>query len=226
MIQAPGPTSRAVSDDSPPCFTDGVASHVTERCQVFLTHGLAQSTPWVYLSGQRRYFNFCRQDGHLSPDGALLPADEHSLMRFASFLADSLHHSSIKVYPSAIRSFHTDNGLPDPLINCLLLQRLLKGIEHVQDSSTSKRLPITIDLLKVIQGNLDFNCWNHVVLWDACGLGFFGFLQAGEFTRNSLFDPSIHLTVGHVQLDSLVDPPCFRVHNNQVLEDRPLSCRL
>ena len=50
------------------------------------------------------------------------------------------------------------------------------------------------------------------MLWAACCLGFFGFLRAGEFTTNSPFDPSIHLSVGDVQADSLVDPTCFRVH--------------
>ena len=185
---------------------------MTERCQFFLYQGLAPSTRRVCLSAQRRYVDFCRQDGHLSSDGALLPADEQSLMRFASFLADSLHHSSIKVYLSAVRSLHIDNGLPDPLINCLQLQRLLRGIKRVQGSSTSKRLPITVDLLKAIQRSLDLNSWDHVMLWAACCLGFFGFLRAGEFTTNSTFDPSIHLTVGDVQADSLVDPTCFRVH--------------
>ena len=179
---------------------------------IFLYQGLAPSTRRVYLSAQRRYVDFCRQDGRLSLDGALLPADEQSLMRFASFLTDSLHHSSIKVYLSAVRSLHIDNGLPDPLINCLQLQRLQQGIKRVQGSSTSKHLPITIDLLKVIQRSLDLASWAHVMLWAACCLGFFGFLRAGEFTTNSPFDPSIHLTVGDVQADSLVDPTCFRVH--------------
>ena len=105
-----------------PSSTDGAASHVTERCQFFLTQGLAPSTRWVYLSAQDRYFNFCHQDGHLSPDASLLPADEQSLMHFVSSLADSLHHSSIKVYLSAVRPLRIDNGLPDPLVNCLQLQ--------------------------------------------------------------------------------------------------------
>ena len=152
---------------------------MTERCQFFLYQGLAPSTRRVYLSAQRRYFDFCRQS---------------------------------KVYLSAVRSLHIDNGLPDPLINCLQLQRLLRGIKRVQGSSTTKRLPITIDLLKVIQRSLDLNSWDHVMLWAACCLGFFGFLRAGEFTTNSSFDPSIHLTVGDVQADSLVDPTCFKVH--------------
>ena len=186
---------------------------MTERCHFFLTQGLAPSTRRVYLSAQRRYVTFCQQDGRLSPDGALLPADEQSLMRFATLLAnDSLHHSSIKVYLSAVRSLHIDNGLPDPLVNCLQLQRLLRGIKCVQGSSPSKRLPITIDLLKVIQHSLDFNSRDHIMFWTACCIGFFGFLWAGEFTANPPFDPSIHLAVSDVQADALVDPSCFKIH--------------
>ena len=50
------------------------------------------------------------------------------------------------------------------------------------------------------------------MLWAACCLGFFGFLRAGEFTVNSAFQPSIHMTVADLQADSLVNPTCFEVH--------------
>ena len=50
-------------------------------------------------------------------------------MRFASLLADNLTHASIKVYMSAVRSLHIDHGLLDPFVNCLRLQRLLRGIK-------------------------------------------------------------------------------------------------
>ena len=52
------------------------------------------------------------------------------------------------------------------------------------------------------------------MLWAACCLGFFGFLRAGEFTVNSAFQPSIHMTVADLQADSLVNPTCFKVHIN------------
>ena len=132
-------------------------------------------------------------------------------MHFASCLADSLHHSSIKVYLSAVQSLHIDNGLPDPLVSCLQPHRLLRGVKHVQGSSPPKCLPITIDLLKVILSSLDLNSQNQVMLWAACCLGFFSFLCASKFTTNSLFDPSIHLTVSDVQTDALVDLSCFKV---------------
>ena len=82
-----------------------------DRCSFFLTQGLAPSTRHVYLSAQRRYLAFCRQDNQLGPSGLPLPADEQFLMRFCTFLADSLSHASIKVYLSAVRSLHIDNGL-------------------------------------------------------------------------------------------------------------------
>ena len=45
------------------------------------------------------------------------------------------------------------------------------------------------------------------MLWAA--LGFFGFLQAGELTVNSAFQPSIHMTVDDLQADSLVNPTFY-----------------
>ena len=53
-------------------------------------------------------------------------------MRFASLLADNLNYSSIKVYLSAVCSLHIDHGLPDPLVNCLRSQHLLRGIKRVR----------------------------------------------------------------------------------------------
>ena len=50
------------------------------------------------------------------------------------------------------------------------------------------------------------------MLWAACCLGFFGFLQAGEFMVNCAFEPSIHLTVQDLQVDAEVNPSSLRVH--------------
>ena len=69
-----------------------------------------------------------------------------------------------------------------------------------------------IDLLQIIQDSFDLQFHDHVMLWLACCLGFFGFLRAGEFTTNSSFDPSIHVAVSDIQADALVDRSCFRVH--------------
>ena len=165
----------------------------------------------MYRSAQRQFIDFCTLDGYVSSNGSLLPTSEQTLLRFCSHLADRLHHSSIKVYLSAVRSLHIDQGFPDPLVNCLQLQRLLRGIKPHQGSSLPQRQPVTADLMRIIQRSLDAHNSEHIMLWAACCLGFFGFLRAGEFTVNCAFDPSIHLTVQDLQVDAEVNPSSLRV---------------
>ena len=87
-----GPTGHGNSNANSSSSPDSAASYLTARCQFFLTQGLVPYTRRVYLSAQRRYAEFYRQEGLLNPEGVLVPADEQSLMRFASLLADNLHH--------------------------------------------------------------------------------------------------------------------------------------
>ena len=101
---------RPCCDPSSSGSPRSLAGHLTDRCHFFLTQGLAPSTRWVYQSAQRRYIDFCRLDDLLSPEGALLPANEQTLMRFATMLADSFNHSSIKVYFSTVNLFTSITG--------------------------------------------------------------------------------------------------------------------
>ena len=165
----------------------------------------------MYRSAQRQFIDFCTLDGYVSSNGSLLPTNEQTLLRFCSPLSGRLHHSSIKVYLSAIRSLHIDQGFPDSLENCLQLQHLLRGIKRHQGSTFPQRQPVTAHLMRFIQRSLDTHNSEHVMLWAACCLGFFGFLRAEEFTVNSTFDPSIHLTVQDLQIDAEVNPSSLRV---------------
>ena len=129
-------------------------------------------------------------------DGALLPADERS--RFATSLSDSLCHSYIIGYLSAVRSLHIDHGQPDPLsivFSCLLV----RGIKRAHGSSPTKRLALTTAILRVIQGSFDQGFWDHFMLWATSCLCFVRF-SPGRRVHN-LSRPlysSIHLTVSNV----------------------------
>ena len=130
-----------------------------------------------------------------------------------SFLADSVQHSSIKVYLSAIHSLHIEQGFPDPLQNCLRLQRVLRGIKRVQGSPATQRLPVTDNIMLVIWKALDMSLCDHCMFWAACTLAYFGFLRSAEFTVPSVasFSPSLHLSVRDISVDSSSLPSCMRV---------------
>lgn len=133
-------------------------------------------------------------------------------MRVCTTLADSMDYSSIKIYLSAVRSLHTENGLPDPLVDWVHLQSLLRGIKQVKGSSSPACLPVTIELMRVILQAMDLSIQDNLMLWAACCLGFFGFLRTGEFTVNTSFNSDIHMTVADVQADLDANPTFFKVH--------------
>ena len=188
-------------------------SSLERQCLHFLVQGLAPSTRKAYASGQRKFVEFCRQAGKLHSNGSPCPADEWTLCLFVSFLADLIQHSSIKVYFSAVRSLHIEQGFPDPLLNCLRLQRVLRGVKRSQGSPAAQRLPITDSLLLVIHRALDLKFFDHCAFWAVCMLGYFGFLRAAEFTVPNLasFSPAIHLSVADITVDSRQSPTCLRV---------------
>jgi len=174
---------------------------------------LASSTRSSYLSRQKKFYDFCAQLGKVHPSGSPCPTDEWTLCLFATFLAKSVQHSSIKVYLSAVRSLHIEQGFADPLVECLRLRRVLPGIKRTQGDTCSLRLPVTNDILMVIFHALDLSLPDHGMFWVACNLTYFGFLRSAEFTVPSLasFSPSIHLGVADVAFDSSSSPSCLRL---------------
>ena len=98
-------------------------------------------------------------------------------------------------------------------LNCLRLQRVLRGVKRSQGSPAARRLPITDSLLLVIHRALDLNIFYHCAFWAACMLGCFGFLRAAEFTVPNLasFSPASHLSVADIAVNSLQSPACLCV---------------
>ena len=63
------------------------ACSLDQKCQFYLSNGLAPSTRQVYRSAQRQFIDFCTLDGYVSLNGSLLATNEKTLLRFCSHLA-------------------------------------------------------------------------------------------------------------------------------------------
>ena len=187
---------------------------LNNQCLVYLSEGLAHSTRRCYSTAQEKFISFCYQSGRLASSGSPCPADEWTLCLFVTMLAESLRHSSIKVYLSAVRALHIEQGFDDPLRNCLRLQRVMKGVKRTQGATPSVlRLPVTPEILRIVRSGLVLSSFNDCMFWAACTLAYFGFLRSAEFTCPSLksFDPAVHLTVQDISVDATDAPSCLQV---------------
>ena len=141
--------------------------------------------------------------GLVGPSNPLLPASELTLMYFASHLAQTVSYETVKLYLVAVQDLHRELNFPLQLNKMHRLQKVLTGIKRLNPARQLDRFPITLQILHAIHTyfqpeysqNLD-----HVMLWAAFTLAFFGFLRSNEFTCNAPFDPSVHLTARDITL--------------------------
>ena len=92
----------------------------------------------------------------------------------------------------------------------------MKGIKSWQARQgrvSRTRLPITPAILLQLKQvwNKEPQKFDHVMIWAACTLCFFGFLRAGEITSEGAFDPGAHLSFNDIAIDNLSNPSVMQV---------------
>ena len=189
--------------------------------QRLLQAGLAPATHKSYFAGKKKYLLFCIQSG-TTP----LPVTEDGLLHFIAFAASQgLRHTTIKGYLSAIRHLQVCSGSGDPGMGVMpRLALALRGVKKEQAGHPKRsRLPITPAILHKIWQvwSSEPSKWDHVMLWAACCLGFFGFLRSGEFTapEDGGFDPGQHLSFSDIAADSFLDPKVLSIRIKQSKTD-------
>ena len=138
----------------------------------------------------------------------------------AHLAKQGLTAATINTYLSALRHLQISKDLPEPpRANMPKLKTVHNGIKRVEAAAPKERkirLPITPTLLRQIKQLWSPKAreYDTVMLWAASTLCFFGFFRMGELTvpGDQSYDPSVHLSVGDIAVDSHTSPSMLRVH--------------
>jgi hypothetical protein len=89
-------------------------------------------------------------------------------------------YATVKTYMAAISSAYLDSGLPNPVADCRILHRALRGAKRLMGKPPQNKLPITAEILRLIRPHFPRATRTDVRAWQAAVLCVFGLLRAGE----------------------------------------------
>ena len=148
----------------------------------------ALSTQRSYSTHRKRYLEFCLQFGYQP-----IPVSQTVLQRYVAHLAREIEYSSIRQYLNIIRLLHVEEGLPKPLEDNQPLSLMMRGVRRTLGDATSRKLPITPQILLKTRGLLNWEEPGHILFWAAALAAFFGMLRQSNLLPNPPFDPTKHL---------------------------------
>lgn len=165
---------------------------------------LAGSTKRTYGSAVRSYLEFAAEARIEHP----IPAGEHDLVLWVAWLSKKpkpTQHRTVKVYLSALATYHQTWGVERLLEGKPMLMRVIMGLKKLQGDSTRRtRLPITTSLLSELSVLLDRTVPEHRMLWSAMTTATYGLFRLGELTvtRDNRDVDNRALKLGQLQLYS------------------------
>ncbi len=166
---------------------------------------IANSSRRTYEQGQSSFNSFCF-NLRICP----YPLTQHNLCLFTTYLARTLSYSTIRTYLAAVRFRNIELGFYSNFEPMQNLQMLLRGIKRVKGiSSKPNRLPVTLNIMKILKSNLrksHLNEKDKLMLWAAFTTAFFGLLRASEFCCDTkhTFNPDATLLLKDVTLNENV----------------------
>ena len=183
---------------------------LSKAANSYMLSSIAPSTSRQYTAHLQRYIQFCH-----SRNLSAFPLHQQNLVLFTTNLARSISYSSIKGQLAAKNFFSEVHGFntTTTFTSFHRLYLTLRGIRRTQGNKhkKQKRLPITPDLLKIIQYNLHNSSLvyeDKLMLWAAMLTAFFGFLRISEYTatNKTLFDPELTLCYRDVKMLKYLQP--------------------
>ena len=143
---------------------------LTTSLRQFIYLGVAPSTRQTYNSGINSYLKFCARF-NIQP----YPASSLTLQFFCTDLSQHISYKSIKVYLAGLRLAHLELGHSDPTVD-ESLRLVIRGIRRLQGESCHQRLPIIIDLLRLLKQQIrisNYSLWEQRILWAAFTTAFY-----------------------------------------------------
>ena len=80
-----------------------------------------------------------------------------TLCKYVAWLAHSLSPNSVKHYLNVVRILHIESEFPNPLENDYALTSVLRGVQRLKGSAISRKLPVTLDILRRIRSCLNLD---------------------------------------------------------------------
>ena len=154
------------------------------------SQAFAPSTKATYTSHLCCFLKFYAQY-QLCP----CPADDNTIVRYASFLARSKCYGSVVQYLNIIRIIHQEFGLPIPSQDNWYLSTVLRGIKRSKGHRPTPKAPILPQHLYMIYHQLRLHLLPDLQFCAATLTAFFGLLCIGNITgANSVLRSDIILT--------------------------------
>jgi hypothetical protein len=139
---------------------------------------ISQSTRVGYKSAVNSIKRFCQREKiPLS-----FPISQDTLCLWMADQAETLKFTTIRYYLHGIATTHIEMGYKSPITDSPLIWRMHTAIKRLQGAnSTTRRLPITVELLSQVDRHFDPSNESHRCTRAAMWLGTCGLLRSGEF---------------------------------------------